>query len=286
MMNEASWDGQALLILQVPASWKRILSFSQRNQCMSRSRPFLLRTEIGKSFHGIMIILGDLFRHKSRMTSKMVRHFDQEELQTDAAVYWDWLKSVLVKGFRRNGAENFSYSEWIVHIQQERNKVRFRYCENFSERFGKCSSDATLDLMGHVLLSIVWKEFTYQKGCSYNMMSIMEHGLVAGEKQSRRKANSVVFTTKFMWTRWRGTNSRRYDSSRMFHYCSKWRHDQDVVYWVKWKEAQYLGLQCWQTKSHAIVVYQKVPSECIFKVIAKHNKKAIYERQRPHQPCP
>ena len=70
------------------------------------------------------------------MTSKMVRHFDQDERQTDGAVHWDSLKSVLVKGFRRNGAENFPDSEWIDHIQQGSNKV------NFSERFGVCSCDS------------------------------------------------------------------------------------------------------------------------------------------------
>ena len=66
-------------------------------------------------------------------------------------------------------------------------------------------------------------------------MSIMEHGLVAGGKQSREGRQTVLFSP---------LNSCGQDEEepihddmtvpRMFHYCSKWRHDQDAVYWVKW----------------------------------------------------
>ena len=117
--------------------------------------------------------------------------------------------------------------------------------------------------MGHVLLPKGWKEFTYQKGCSYNMKSIMEHGLVAGGKQSREGRQTVLFSFLHPCGQDNEEEPIHDDMTvpRKFHDCSKWRHDQDAVCWVKWKEAQYLGLQCWQTKSDAIVVYQHVPSE-------------------------
>ena len=71
-----------------------------------------------------------------------------------------------------------------------------------------------------------------------------------------------------------------------FHYCSKWRHDQDAVFWIKLEEAQDLGPQVWQTKSNAIVVYNPVHPQCIFKVIAKMNMRAIFERVPEPQPPP
>ena len=119
------------------------------------------------------------------MASKMVRHFDQDERQTDGAVHGDSLKSLLVKGFRKNGAENLSDSEWIDHIQQGSNKVRFEHCETSQKdleniRAMQCHSGrATIspDLMGHVSLPLGWKEFICHEGCSFNMKSIMEHGL-------------------------------------------------------------------------------------------------------------
>ena len=65
MMNGASRDGQALLILQVPSRWWRILLFSRRVQCIVR-RLFLLRTELWKSFQEILVILDGLFHNNSR----------------------------------------------------------------------------------------------------------------------------------------------------------------------------------------------------------------------------
>ena len=56
------------------------------------------------------------------------------------------------------------------------------------------------------------------------------------------------------------------------------RHDQDAVFCTKLKEAQDLGLQFGQTKSNAIIVYHPAQPECIFKVIAKHDRRIIYER--------
>ena len=73
---------------------------------------------------------------------------------------------------------------------------------------------------------------------------------------------------------------------RKFHYCSKWRHDQDAVYWIKLKKAQDLGLQFWQTKSNAFIVHHPVPPECIFEVIARMDKNVFYERLSTPRPAP
>ena len=73
---------------------------------------------------------------------------------------------------------------------------------------------------------------------------------------------------------------------RKFHYCSKWRHDQDAVHWVKLKKAQYLRLHFWQTKSNAIIGHNPVPPECIFQVIARNGQNVIYERLSTPRPSP
>ena len=54
----------------------------------------------------------------------------------------------------------------------------------------------------------------------------------------------------------------------------------------KLDEAQNLGLQFWQTKSNAIIVYQTVPPECISMVIHNNNMKIVYERLSDPQPAP
>ena len=79
---------------------------------------------------------------------------------------------------------------------------------------------------------------------------------------------------------------RDFTVPRKFHHCSKWRHDQGAVFWIKLEEAQDLGLQFGQTKSHGMIVYQTVPPECIFKAIAKHDKEIIFDRLPEAQPAP
>ena len=77
----------------------------------------------------------------SKMVSKLIRHFDQEERQTDGAVHWDTIKPVLEKGFRSHGVESFSETQWIEHIYKGSNKVRFEYCD-FSENINVHSCDS------------------------------------------------------------------------------------------------------------------------------------------------
>ena len=72
-----------------------------------------------------------------------------------------------------------------------------------------------------------------------------------------------------------------------FHYCSKWRHDQDAVFWINLEETQDLQLEFWQTKSNAIVVLLctiKCHHKVFLKVIAKNNMRTIFERSlNPNQ---
>ena len=50
------------------------------------------------------------------------------------------------------------------------------------------------ELMRHVLLPYKWKEIVYQKGRSFNMKSILEHGLIARGKDSKEGKQTIFFT--------------------------------------------------------------------------------------------
>ena len=136
------------------------------------------------------------------MVSKLVRHFDQDERHTDAAVHWDTIKPVLVRGFKDHVAERFTESQWIEHIYKRSNEVGFECCETpqkastYLRAIQGHSSGTTIapELMGRVLLPHGWEEFINHKGCSFNKKSILEHGLVAGRKQSREGKQTVFFS--------------------------------------------------------------------------------------------
>ena len=141
---------------------------------------------------------------------KLLRHFDQDERETDAAVHGDTIRPELLRGFWENDAEEFKYSESIDHIHKGSNEVRFKYCEASQESLayiraiqGHSGGEAiSPQMMGHVLCPKGWKELIHHKGCYFNMKSILEHGLVAGGNRSKGGRQTVfVLATQSVGTR-------------------------------------------------------------------------------------
>ena len=49
----------------------------------------------------------------SKTVTTMLRHFDQEERQTDGSRHWDSIKLVLERKFAREGARDSSDEAWL-----------------------------------------------------------------------------------------------------------------------------------------------------------------------------
>ena len=54
---------------------------------------------------------------------------------------------------------------------------------------------------------------------------------------------------------------------RKEHYHSNWKPHQDAVYWIHLANAQERRLRFWQTRSHAVIVYDSVRADCVEKVV-------------------
>ena len=94
------------------------------------------------------------------------------------------------------------------------------------------------------------------------MKSTLEHGLVAGGTKAK-DGRQTVFFSPLNPLEQDGEEAKHQDNlaiPRKFHCCSKWRHHQDAVFWIKLVEVQNLGLQFGQTKSNAVIVYQTLPN--------------------------
>ena len=61
---------------------------------------------------------------------RLLRQYDQEELETDGAVHWNTINPKLLRAFGDKGARKFLDKDWLQHIYEESNKTRFEYCEN------------------------------------------------------------------------------------------------------------------------------------------------------------
>ena len=65
-----------------------------------------------------------------KMVTRLVRHHDQDERQSDAEIHWDTTRAVLRKAFAKQGPRDFSDKDWRPLVHQGCSKMRFWYCEN------------------------------------------------------------------------------------------------------------------------------------------------------------
>ena len=129
------------------------------------------------------------------------------------------------------------------------------------------------EMMGHVLLPYRWKEFLYHEGCSFDMKSILEHG----GKETKEGRRTIFFSPLNPFGKDEEAEAVHGDLSvpRKFPYSSNWKHDQDPFSCEK--NFQRTRLRFWHTKSHAIVVHNIVPPDCIFNVIAKNGERTLFD---------
>ena len=53
--------------------------------------------------------------------------------------------------------------------------------------------------MGHVAIPYNWKEFLFHRGCSFNSTSILQSGLIAGERKQRRTTDRFLHASQPVW---------------------------------------------------------------------------------------
>ena len=69
-------------------------------------------------------------------------------------------------------------------------------------------------------------------------------------------------------------------------HVTKWKYDQNAVFWVRLSKAQDQGLEFWQTKSFAIMIYATIPGDCIDRVTSQNGERVIFKRLETPWPVP
>ena len=134
------------------------------------------------------------------------------------------------------------------------------------------------ELMGHVAIPYKWKESLFHRGCSFNVTSILTSGLRAGVRESKEGRQTTFFTPLNPF----GDNPDEegpcdeLPKPRKVHNHNKWKSRQDAV--SVEPEHRSKGLQFWQTRSHAIIVYSSVPADCLYKVVSQKGERTFFER--------
>ena len=116
------------------------------------------------------------------------------------------------------------------------------------------------ELMGHASIPHRWN-----RGCSFNMTSILQAGLIAGRKERKEGRQTVFFTPLHPFG----------DEGTTTVHGSLIRTPSTGSTWPGHKKR---GLQFWQTRSHAIIVRDSVPADCIEKVVSVQGDKILFQR--------
>ena len=142
--------------------------------------------------------------------------------------------------------------------------------------------------MSHVAIPYKLKEFLFHRGCSVHVTSILKSGLIAGRRESKEGRLTIFFTPLNPF----GNNPDEEEPSddlskpRKVHCHSKGKNYQDAVHWINLARAQDKGLRFWQTRSHAVIVYNSVLADCIHKVICQKGEGTLFERFSTPRPAP
>ena len=100
------------------------------------------------------------------------------------------------------------------------------------------------ELMGHITIPYNGNEFVFHRGCSVNINSILQTGLIAEERESLEGRQTIFFTPLNPFgDPDQEASGEDLSTPRKVHYHNNWQHEQDAVYWVKWSCAQDQGLR-------------------------------------------
>ena len=210
------------------------------------------------------------------MVTRMVRHYDQDERQSDASLHWDAIRPVLLKAFAKHGARTFSDEQEYCEDPQN-SLAYFRAIHGHSG--GRSSGP---ELMEYIRIPYNWTEFIFQRGCPSSIQSILENGLIPGGKESDKGRQTVFFTPLNSF----GGDSDEEETGdghtvpQKVHYQSHWKRNQDAVHWVKLSRAQdqriaFLASEVTcnhRTRSH--------------RVISQNGDRTLFERLSTSRPAP
>ena len=135
-------------------------------------------------------------------------------------------------------------------------------------------------LQDNVLIPNDVFDYIYHIRCAINLHSIMNSGLIPGG-QNLSKRQTVFFTSVDpMNKEHRDPNNIDLEAPRLaWHKQKKWKKHKNTVYWVDIKLAQKKGFKFYQTRSHAIILYNTLPAYCIPKVVVMETGEIIYEKE-------
>ena len=224
----------------------------------------------------------------SKAITRLLRHDQTVHRDIEGAIqYNDIIEECRKKKF--DGASQRSLEGWISTLTGA--KKLFQYClnPNSSNQFlylraiqGHSGVNAIdPELQDNVLLLKGFTEYIYHVGNASALNSMIRHGLIPGGKSLKRGRQAVFFTTVNPMEDGNGMGETPRDLTkpRIAPYKNTWKRLQNTVFWCNLKLAEEKGLQFYQTRSHAVVLYN-TPAACIEKAVCMKIQEELCQKVR------
>ena len=136
----------------------------------------------------------------SKLVMRLVRHYDQDERETDGAVLGILCFQNCEKHFTSPEDEiSRTRIDFNTVFFEESNKMRFQYCMSSTNSLlctraihGHTGGNLIApELMGHVATPYKWKEFLFHRGCSFTVTTILTSGHIAGGREGKEGRQTI-----------------------------------------------------------------------------------------------
>ena len=189
----------------------------------------------------------------------------------------------------------FAKVTWRLDInsgKRRRSEENIQYCVNpnssnqflYLRAIQRHSGDGVVDpaLQDNVLLPKGFTEYLYHVGSENELNSIIRSGLIPGGTSLKRGRQAVFFTTVKTMEDVYGIEETPGDLTkpRIAPYTNTWKRFQNTVFWCNLELAQERGLQFYQTRSHAVVLYSTLLAVCIEKAVCMKTQEELYQKVR------
>ena len=122
--------------------------------------------------------------------------------------------------------------------------------------------------------------YIHHVGCTFNLHSIINNGLVPGSQNLSRRQTVFFLPVDPRDESHKDPEYSDFSVPRLARYMhSAWKRHQDAVYWVDINLAIEKGLTFYQTRSNAIIFQGTLPAHRISSVERLKNGEMLYERR-------
>ena len=122
--------------------------------------------------------------------------------------------------------------------------------------------------------------YIYHVGCTFNLHSIINNGLVLGGQNLSRRQTVFLLPVDPRDESHRDPEYIDFSVPRLARYMhSAWKRHQDAVFWVNIDLAIKEGLTFYQTRSIAIILQGTLPAHCFSKVERLKTGEMLNERR-------